>query len=75
MGGDNAPSVAIEQVDATPVEGERDALADLDLGHAEAFGDRDERAFDAGVEIEQRILAERFDQPYRQIDVAAAASG
>src|ERR1017187_7243067 len=73
IGAGNPQSVAVEQVDAAPVKGQREAFAGLDLGHAETFGDCDERPLDAGVEIEQRILAERFDQPYRQLDVAAAA--
>ena len=70
----NPPPFAVEQVNASASRLSATAFADPDLRHAQAFGDRDECPLGAGVEIEQRILAERFDQPYRQADVALGAA-
>ncbi len=73
IGAAHPPAVGVEHVDAALVQGEGDAGADIDLGHAEAFGHRDEGTLGAGVEVEQRILAERLDQAHRQLGLAFAA--
>ena len=44
------------------------ARADFDPAIAEPFGDRDEGALGTVVEIEERVLSERLDQPHRQRD-------
>jgi len=45
----------------------------LYVGHVEAFADRDECSFGSGVEIKERVPAERLDQPNRKRDAAIAA--
>src|SRR5215813_11234608 len=68
----NALSIGVEQVKPARIKRERDRRADFDVDHLEARAHRDEGAIDAGVEIKQRFLTERFDKAHRKFDRAAA---
>src|SRR5262245_41233767 len=67
-------SIRIEQAKPARVQGDGHARPDLHVGHVEAFADRDECPFASGIEIKERVAAERLDQPDRQLDVALAAA-
>ena len=63
-----------EQMQPARLEDEPEAGARLNIGHGETFGDRDEGALAAVIEIEQRVLAERLDQAHRQFGRALAVA-
>ncbi len=46
----------------------------LTFRHTEPLADGHERPVGAGIEVKQRIPAERLDQSYRKLDRAVAAS-
>ena len=67
----DAPAVGPEQKEAFARQGQPDPVAGIQLGDRQAFGDRDERALGADIEIEQRVLAQRLDEADRQLQIGA----
>ena len=65
--------LGVEQVHAPFVQGKREPLADFGFGHAQAFAHCNEGALGAAFEVEQGVLAQWLDQPYRQGSVGLAA--
>src|SRR5262249_16403501 len=69
----DAAPVSVEKVHAVLVERQREPLADLGVGHAQAFADGDEGTIRTRIEIEESVLAEWLDQAHGQRSVVLAA--
>src|SRR5215211_8427683 len=65
--------VGAEQVEPLRVERERNRRARAHLCHLQALTHGDEGARGAVVEIEERVLAQRLDQPNRKLGIALGA--